>query len=519
MAQQQQTLWSLLVERCRISPDAICLEDDDGNSLSFGQLHAKALSTAQALRAQGIQPGDRVAWQLPTWWESVVLSLALARLGAQQIPLFPTLRENELNYLFNMAAPRLYIHPGSWKGHDFEAMATDLVQRLQSESHHALETLALGRGQLPTATTIDPDLLAPQAITPPEDSLPLNWIFCTSGTTSAPKAALHNDTPFVTVGYAMNALLEISSLDVAPIFFPYTHVGGLMWLASCLISGCTLLLAESFDADAIAFAHDKGTTIGGAGTVFHLAYLQQRQQHPEAKLFANIRSFTGGGAPKPPELHYDMKREFGGAGIISGYGLTECPIISMNSVRDPDQRLAETEGRLLPGMQVRIVGPDGEAAQEGEIRVKGPHLCQGFLDPELNISCFDEQGYFKTGDIGHLDSEGWLTISGRLKDVIIRKGENISVKKIEDLLFEHPAIAEVAVVGLPDASRGEMACAVIVCSGQSAPDLPALREFCLQRGLVIQEVPERLEVVDTLPRNASGKVLKNELRDHYSQNS
>ena len=188
----------------------------------------------------------------------------------------------------------------------------------------------------------------------------------------------------------------------------------------------------------------------------------------------------------------------------------------MNSVRDPDQELANTEGRLLPGMLVKIVNADGNVCdpnQEGEIRVKGPHLCVGFLDQELNKMAFDEAGYFSTGDIGFFNEGGWLTISGRLKDIIIRKGENISAKKIEDLLYQHKAIMDVAVVGLPDPERGEMVCAVVQMNlGEKSISFEDMSAFCLRGGLVIQEVPERLEIVSELPRNLSGKILKTELQ-------
>ena len=192
----------------------------------------------------------------------------------------------------------------------------------------------------------------------------------------------------------------------------------------------------------------------------------------------------------------------------------------MNTIRDPDEQMAKTEGRLLPGMLAKIVKTDGSIApanEEGEIWVKGPHLCVGFLDDELNSTAFDKDGYFATGDIGFLNEGGWLTISGRIKDVIIRKGENISAKKIEDLLYQHGDISDVAVIGLADAERGELACAVVQMNpGASAISFEQMSTFCLKGGLVIQEVPERLEIVDQLPRNLSGKILKTDLQKIYS---
>lgn len=512
----QQTLWGLLLERARSNPNQRFCLDNEGRELSFKGLREAALSTAQGFYNLGIRENDRVVWQLPTWRDSIVLSMALHRLGAVQVPLFPTLRKNEVGYICSQAKPQLLITPSTWKKFDYASMAAEIQSDL-SEQDHSMKTLIVDKDSLPEAEA-NFDELGPDIES--TENPPVRWIFCTSGTTSAPKAALHTDTPFISVGYGMNAVLEISSSDVIPMYFPFTHVGGLMWLASSLISGAQLLLAEAFNDDAIAFASANGTTIGGAGTAFHLGYLKAQNETPNTPLLPKIRSFPGGGAPKPPELHYQMKDVFDCTGVVSGYGLTECPIVCMNTIRDPDEELANTEGRLLPGMLVKIIKADGSIAapnEEGEILVKGPHLCVGFLDEELNRTAFDGDGYFSTGDIGFLNEGGWLTISGRLKDVIIRKGENISAKKIEDLLYQHDDISDVAVIGLPDAQRGELACAVVQMNpGASAISFEEMSKFCIKGGLVIQEVPERLEIVDQLPRNLSGKILKNDLQKIYS---
>jgi len=241
-------------------------------------------------------------------------------------------------------------------------------------------------------------------------------------------------------------------------------------------------------------------------------------------LFANVRTFPGGGAPKPPQLHHDIKREMGGAGIVSGYGLTECPIIAMNGVYDPNEKLAHTEGRANPTeMRIKIVRSDGSeaaAGEEGEVRALGPQLCKGYLDSTLDDDAFDEEGFFRTGDLGNLDADGFLTITGRLKDVIIRKGENISAKEVEDLLHQHPEIAEAAVIGLPDPRTGERCCAVLAFREGAQPlGFDDMVAFLLDQGLSKRKLPEQLEVVAALPRNATGKVLKHELRKQYAEPS
>jgi acyl-CoA synthetase (AMP-forming)/AMP-acid ligase II len=214
-----------------------------------------------------------------------------------------------------------------------------------------------------------------------------------------------------------------------------------------------------------------------------------------------------------------VKEELGGVGIVSGYGLTETPILTMNTVHGTDEQLAETEGPPTPGVQLRIVQLDGRVAAdgvEGEIRAKGPQAFRGYLDASLDDAAFDEDGWFRTGDLGVIRPDGHVVITGRVKDIIIRHGENISAKELEDLLFTHPKIGDVAVIGLADARTGERACAVVVPANVAdPPTLEELFAFLTGEGLAKQKVPEQLELVDTLPRNPSGKVLKHELRATY----
>jgi acyl-CoA synthetase (AMP-forming)/AMP-acid ligase II len=226
-----------------------------------------------------------------------------------------------------------------------------------------------------------------------------------------------------------------------------------------------------------------------------------------------------GAAPKPPELHYELKRELGGVGAVSVYGSTEVPFISVSSVHDGDEQLARTEGRALAGAEIRVVDADGRVCapgEVGELRVRGPQVCRGYLDETLDADAVDRDGFFRTGDLGALDAEGFVTITGRLKDVIIRKGENISAKEVEDVLYTHPAVAEVAVIGLRDRELGERCCAVLVLRDGNQPvSAVDIASFCREAGLANQKIPERVEIIDELPRNASGKVLKYRLQERY----
>jgi cyclohexanecarboxylate-CoA ligase len=227
-----------------------------------------------------------------------------------------------------------------------------------------------------------------------------------------------------------------------------------------------------------------------------------------------------GAAPKPPTLHADLRDELGGTGILSSYGMTEAPIVTFCGPDASDAHRASTEGRAAPRVDLKIVAADGGPAQPGEpgeIRLKGPQLCRGYLDASLNDDAFDEEGYIKTGDLGTLDEEGFLTIVGRLKDVIIRNGENISAKEIEDLLFAHPAVRDVAVIGLPDPRVGERCCAVVALhESKGAFGFEDMVTFLKSHDMMMQKLPEQLEILDSIPRNAAGKVLKEQLRTRFS---
>ncbi len=367
----------------------------------------------------------------------------------------------------------------------------------------------------------DPSDLPPLSGAQMGDDPPVRWIFYSSGTTAAPKGAKHTDKTLLASSAGMAAALELQADDRVAFVFPITHVGGCIWMMAALMTGCSHLLVEIFDpTTSIDFLARSGVTQASAGTVFHQAYLAAQRSRGGAPIFPRVRAFTGGGAPKPPQLHFDLKNEIGGAGIVSGYGLTECPIIAMNTIRDPDQKLAYTEGRPSPpGAEITIIQSDGTAAregEEGEIRIRGPQLCKGYVDNSLDRAAFQSEGWFRTGDLGSLDEAGYLRITGRLKDVIIRKGEKINAQEIEDLLRGHPKIADVAVVGLPDPELGERCCSVVVANPSSQPlQLDEIGTFLRQKGVMVQKIPEQLEVVDELPRNPSGKVLKSELRARF----
>jgi len=513
MIDDARSLWELIERRATATPDLVMAVDEDGRTLTFAGYRDASERAAAGLYALGVREGTPVSWQLPTWFESMALVGALARIGAVQNPILPIYREREVRFAAKQTGAKLLIVPSVWRGFDYGGMARSIAGELPG-----LEVLVCDR-KLPDG---DPSTL-PAAATPPDDpaDLPVRWIFYSSGTTADPKGAQHTDRTVMPSGMAMVERFEVTEKDRTAMVFPFTHIGGAGWLMTTLITGCCDIVVEAFDpATTIPVLVREGVTLAGAGTPFHMAYLAAQRANPGTKLFPLVRAFPGGGAAKPPQLHYDVKAELGGVGVVSGYGLTECPILAMSSVQDPDEKLANTEGRETAGVTVKVVRLDGALAapgEEGEIRVKGPQLFRGYLDESLDAAAFDDEGFFRTGDLGTKDAEGYISITGRLKDVIIRKGENISAKEVEDLLFTHPNVADAAVIGLPDPASGERACAVVVPKEPAnAPTLPELFEFLKGAGLMVQKIPEQLEIVDVLPRNPTGKVLKHDLRAKYS---
>jgi acyl-CoA synthetase (AMP-forming)/AMP-acid ligase II len=338
----------------------------------------------------------------------------------------------------------------------------------------------------------------------------VRWIYWTSGTTSDPKGVLHTDRSLIAGGSCLAHALRLSVDDIGSIAFPFAHIGGPDYLVMLLLYGFPAVLFEKFALpEALEEYRRHGVTIAGGSTAFYAMFLAEQRKRPGRKLIPTLRLLAGGGAPKPPELHRAVVREMGCV-LTHGYGMTEVPMITMGSPDDSEDDLVRTEGRPPAGLEIRIV--------DGEVRLRGEAVCQGYLDPAATAAAFDADGFLITGDLGRLTGSGHLVLTGRAKDVIIRKGENISAKEIEDLLHGHPAVGDVAVVGLPDEARGERVCAVVErAPGVTDPTLADITAFLRGTGLAPHKLPEQLEVVDTLPRNeALRKVLKYKLRERYA---
>ncbi|MGW6877791.1 class I adenylate-forming enzyme family protein [Streptomyces xanthophaeus] len=508
------TLWELIARRAALTPDAtVLIEAADeppadasaDRRLTFGALHDRAERVAAGLYGAGVRPGTVVAWQLPTRIETVLLSAALARIGAVQSPVIPFYRDREVGFALRESKAEFFAVPGVWRGHDHTAMAARLRARGVFEAYE----------DLPDG---DPAVLPP----PPADGTDVRWIYWTSGTTSDPKGVLHTDRSLIAGGSCLAHALRLTPSDTGSIAFPYAHIGGPDYLVMLLLYGFPAVLFEKFAMPAALDGYRRhGVTVAGGSTAFYSMFLTEQRKAPDVPLIPTLRLLAGGGAPKPPEIYHAVVRELG-CQLTHGYGMTEVPMITMGAPDDTAENLAATEGRPPAGMSIRITAPDGTPLPpdtDGEVRLRGEAVCRGYLDPDRSAEVFDADGYLITGDLGHLTQDGYLVLTGRSKDVIIRKGENISAKEIEDLLHQLPGIADVAVIGLPDADRGERVCAVVEQPPGAAPlTLPQIAAYLRTQGLATHKLPEQLELLEALPRNeALRKVLKYQLRDRYSR--
>jgi len=500
-------IWELVRLRAAAAPGEVLAYDERGRRLTFGELEAAAERVAAGLAGRGVRRGTVVSWQLPSRLETIVLFVALSRLGAVQNPLIMMLREPEVRFICAQAGSALLVVPPEFRGFGHGAMAASVAREVPG-----LDVLVTD-GALPEG---DPAALGPDRAGPE-----VRWLFYTSGTTASPKGARHTDPGLVAASTTYCEAIRPGPGDRVAALAPMAHVGGVLHVLTALQTGCALLVSDVFSPASSELLSERDVTFGGNGVPFARALIERQRARPDRPLFPGLKAFLVGGAPRPAALHEEIRSVLGGVGVVSGYGLTECPYFAWASPADGDHELATTEGRPGPGAQARIVRPDGTLAapgESGELRVKARQLMLGYVDATLDAEAFDEHGFFRTGDLAMLDDNGYLTITGRLKDVIIRNMENISAREVEEALLACPGVADAAVIGLPDPTTGEQVCAVVVPADASAP--PGFEDLCAQlvaRGLNKRKLPVRLELVADLPRNAMHKVIKRELRERFAR--
>ncbi|MCV7440742.1 AMP-binding protein [Mycobacterium paraense] len=497
------TYWGLIAEAAQRGSGRPLLADDHGRSLTAMQFHDAACATAAAFARRGIGPGTVVSWQLPTTIEAAVVMAALARLGAVQNPIIPILREHEVGFITAQLSSEFLVVPEFWHGFDYGGMARALA------AQRGFEVVAVDLATPPAGGEIrlpraDADALG----RPPAPARDTRWIYYSSGTTASPKGIRHADASVIAPAAGLVDKMGIAGSDVDPVAFPIAHIGGAVMLAVGLLTGMRLALFEVFDpaTTPLAIAAHNPTFLGMA-TPFFLAFLEAQRRHGAEPLFPSVRGGLAGGAPITAELGHQVRETFGVPGIANAWGLTEFPVATSPSLTAAPEVLDHTVGTPGPGVSVRVV--------DGELRLKGPQCFLGYADPALDADAFDADGWLRTGDLGTIDADGNVRVTGRIKDAIIRNAENVSALEVENALATHPAVEDVAVIGVPDPRTGERVCAVVVPAPGADVSLESLVQHCRSQGLSRYKHPERLVIVDALPRNQFGKVIKKDLRTAF----
>lgn len=511
-AWRDETLWAAFAATvARASACTALIED--AQRLTFAALAARAERLAAGLAARGIGARDVVAFQLPNWWETVVVFLATQRLGATAQPVLPIAGARELTFMLRQSGARALFVPGRWRDADHRAVVAPLRDALPALAHVVVVRDAPAADMEPwDALTSD----APAAPPAPHDPDAIALCIYTSGTTSDPKGVLHSHATLLAEAHSLAPVHGLAPGDVTLMPSPLTHVSGIvhaMLVPAAL--GTTAVLMPRWDAGrALALiAAERVTYMVGAPTL-----LRDLATHPAlaATDVTSFRLFSCGGADVDPALVADAAARLGCV-AKRVYGSTEFPTITTSGPGDPPARCVDSEGRAIGAAEMRVVDDGGgvvSAGVEGEILARGPECFLGYLDVAANADAFTHDGWFRTGDLGTVDAAGFLRITGRKKDIVIRKGENVSAREVEEALATHPAIAEAAVVGVPDAAAGELIGAVLrLRPGATEPTLAELTAHLLAGGLSKRKLPERLAVVDAFPRTASGKVVKRALRD------
>jgi cyclohexanecarboxylate-CoA ligase len=508
----------MLAARARTHPNATYLIEgarEGGRSFTYAALARRAERMAVALGQLGVGPGDVVSWQLPNWVEGVALAAAIDRVGAVSNPIITIYREQEVGFICRQARSRVLVVPGQVRNVDHRELAA-AVRRSAPDLEHVLTVRAAPAAGQRALESLEDDPTAPLPPTPlgPHE---VSAIFYTSGTTADPKGVLHTPSTLGAVHHFHAAMFGTSADERGLLQFPLAHIGGLVMFGLIPIAnGASVVFMDGFDpALAVDLVERHQVTAAGGPPAVLQAMFAAPNFSPER--MRSVRWSGSGAADVSPELIRETGQKMGALAYRS-YGMTECPMFTSGRRDDPENRRYGTDGRPVPGALARLVDEAGRpvpAGTEGEIEAYGPQLCVGYLDARLN-DAFTADGFFRTGDLAVADAEGYVRITGRRKDIIIRKGENLSAKGIEDELAAHPAVADVAVVGVPDRDSGERVCACVVLRPGAAPlGLAQVREFMVGRGVMRQKIPEQLEQLDELPRNATGKVRKDVLRARF----
>ncbi len=482
------------------TPDQILIIDGDSHLSAI-----KLLNQAEQLGAAMLNrfaPGSVISFMLPNWHEAAIIYFGATLAGMVVNPILPSLREHDLRFILADVQCKMVFIPHIFRKHDYVAM----MDSVSANMAHPPEVVVVRGGEDGLAVLLNDQ---PEPKWPPFDPDDVRMVMYTSGTTGRPKGVMHTHNSLNALIRQISAHWLIEKGDRFLVPSPISHIGGSIYAFECpVLLGTSAILMESWSAEAALPLMEVHRITHMAGAT---PFLQQllNAAHAAGTHLPELKLFICGGASVPPSLIQEANDWFDKAIVSRVYGSTELPVTTVGTIDAADVRhSAETDGRA--GIATIII------AEQGEIRAKGPQLMLGYVHVEDEISAFDAQGFYRTGDQGEIVDGDFLVVTGRIKDLIIRNGENIAPKEIEDLLANHHDISEIAIVGIPDAKTGERAVAVIVPTGAVHPDVVELGRYLSGFGVAKFKYPEEVLLWDHLPKNDAGKVLKVAIRQRLT---
>jgi acyl-CoA synthetase (AMP-forming)/AMP-acid ligase II len=489
---------------------------DNHTRLDCATLYTQAVGLGVALMRR-LPAGSTVSFMLPNWHEAAVIYLGATLAGMVVNPILPSLRDHDLRFILEDVETAMIFVPHQFGGHDYAAM----LQRVTAAMSPAPEVVVL-RGESAPHTPYSALLGQPPeaARLPALDPDAVHMVLYTSGTTGRAKGVLHSHNSIHALICQIRDQWNVEPGDTFLVPSPIAHIGGSIYAFECpLLLGTTAVLMDRWDPLRAVALMDTERCTHMAGATPFLQQLLSAAEDTGSRL-PDLKVFICGGASVSPSLIRRAAQYFARAVVTRVYGCTEVPVATVGAPR-PDEAgpAADTDGRAGIA-EIEVVAHEGAPAGDGEICVRGPQMLLGYRHPEDEADSFDAAGFFRTGDLGRWVDENYLVVTGRAKDVIIRNGENISAKEVEDLLADHPGIAEIAVVGLPDPRTGERACAVIVRAGEAGeagPDVADLLALLQSKGVAKFKAPEQVVIWDALPKNDAGKILKHRIRAELIQ--
>ncbi|GAA2826537.1 cyclohexanecarboxylate-CoA ligase [Leucobacter komagatae] len=503
------------------SPNGLAIVDGAGE-LTYAAFKRLVDRAALGFIDLGVEPGDTVSIQLPNRREWLIAHYAAVRVGAVTSPLIPIYRDREVSYMLRKSRAKVLVTAAEFRGFDYPEMISRLRPNLPSLEHVLVVD---SNGDSPDGTrswesfidtpweeTVSPSEFAARRPNPNDVAL----LMFTSGTTGQPKGVMHTHNTLIAGALPWPDRLGMNETSVIHMASTFGHLTGYLYGVSLpIILGGTGVFQATWDVEEfLGLVERYGIEhTSGATPFLHDLISSDGLEHRD---LSSLKRFCCMGAPIPRVYVERANSLLSSMSVFGGWGQTECCLATMGTPQDPTDKIVNTDGRALPGMAVRVVSQHGEAVPagvEGDLQVRGPFLFQGYLGKLRQTRQEFDGEWFKTGDIATMDEEGYIRIAGRTKDVIIRGGENIPVAYVENVLYEHTDIRDVAVIALPHPRLQEIACAVVTLQNPDAVfELEDLKSFFNEKGVAKPYWPERVVVMDALPRTPSGKIQKFVLR-------